>query len=177
MQLIIFQPRNRNANSQPTRKAFTRYPTVPQNYQHTSICANCGQLWSHNHRQNYPASGKKCNNSGIIGRFVRKCRKPKRSLGQVSKAPQTNVNQIDKTPKKSDDEESVNYTTSYQQLYDQVYDSNYDSDSDDYVAAFSCESANQLEPLNAKIQFEKVETKAMIESGSAVSLITKTLAN
>ena len=80
-------------------------------------------------------------------------------------------------PLKNDDEESVNYTTSYQQLYDQVYDSNYDGDSDDYVAAFSCESANQLEPLNAKIHFEKVERKAMIESGSAVSLITKTLAN
>ena len=41
----------------------------------------------------------------------------------------------------------------------------------------SRESANQLEPLNAKIQFGKVEANAMIDSGSAASLITKTLAN
>ena len=75
------------------------------------------------------------------------------------------------------DEESVNYITSYQQLYEQVYDSNYDSDPDNYVAAISCDFANQLEPLNAKIQFGEVQANAMIDSGSVVSLITKTLAN
>ena len=146
-----YQPRNRNANAQQTRRDFTRYPIVPQNYQKISICTNCGQRWSHNHRQICPANGKKSNNCGRIGHFARKCRKPKRSQGQASKAPQTNVKLIDKTPEKSDDEESVNYITSYQQPYDQVYDSNYDSDSDNYVSAISCESANQLKPLNAKL--------------------------
>ena len=105
--------------------------------------------------------------------FARKSRKPKRSQGQASKAPQSNINQIDKTSEKSDDEESVNYINSYQQLYDQVYDSNYDSDSDNYVAAISCASANQLEPLNAKIQFGEVKANAMTDSWSAVSLKTK----
>ena len=46
-----YKPRNRNANAQQTRRDFTRYPTVPQNHQYNSICANCGQQWSHNHRQ------------------------------------------------------------------------------------------------------------------------------
>ena len=138
---------------------------------------NCGLRWSHNHRQICPANGKKCNNCGIIGHFGRKCRKPKRSQGQTYKTPQTNVNQIDKSPEKSDDEESVNYITSYQQLYDQEYDSNYDSDYDDYVAAISSDSADQLEPLNVKVQFGEVKAKAINDSGSAVSLITKTLAN
>ena len=87
------------------------------------------------------------------------------------------MNQIDKAPEKSDDEESVNYITSYQQLYDQVYDYNYDSDPDNYVAAISCESANQLEPLNAKVQLGEVKANAMIDSRSAVSLIAKRLAN
>ena len=54
-----YQPRNRNANAQQTRRDFTRYPTVPQNYQYSSICTNCGQRWSHNHRQICPANGKK----------------------------------------------------------------------------------------------------------------------
>ena len=84
---------------------------------------------------------------------------------------------LTKTAEKSDDEESVNYITSYQQLYNQVYESNYDSDSDNYVAAISCDSANQLEPLIAKIQFVEVQANAMIDSGSVFSLITKTLAN
>ena len=130
-----YQPRNHNTNAQHTRKDFTQYPTVPQNYQYNSICTNCGQRWSHNHGQICPAKGKMCNNCGIICQFARKCRMPKQSQGQASKAPQTIVNQINKTPEKSDDEESVNYITSYQQLYNQVYDSNYDSDSDNYVAA------------------------------------------
>ena len=62
-------------------------------------------------------------------------------------------------------------------MYDQVYNSNYDIDTDDYVAAISSDSADQPEPLNVKVQFREVKANAMIDSGSAVSLITKTLAN
>ena len=129
------------------------------------------------HRQICPASGKKCNNCGITRHFARRCRKPKKLQGQSSKSPQTKVNQIAKTAAKGDDEEFVNYNASYQQLFDQVYDSNYDSDSLDYVAEISCDSANQLEPLNAKIQFRKVQAYAMIDSGGVTILITKMLAN
>ena len=45
------------------------------------------------------------------------------------------------------------------------------------MAAISYDSANQLEPLNVKVQFGEVKANAMIECGSAVSLITKTIAN
>ena len=45
------------------------------------------------------------------------------------------------------------------------------------MAAISYDSANQLEPLNVKLQFGDVKANAMIDSGIAVSLITKTLAN
>ena len=45
------------------------------------------------------------------------------------------------------------------------------------MAAISSDSADQLEPLNVKVQFGEVKANAMIDSGSAVSLITKTLAN
>ena len=53
-----FQGRNCNANYQPARKDFTRYPIDLKNYQYASICTNCGQRWSHNHRQICPANGK-----------------------------------------------------------------------------------------------------------------------
>ena len=86
------QIRNRNANAQQNKRYFTRYATVPQNYQYTSTCMNCGLRWSHNHKQICPANGKKCNNCGIIGQFARKCRKPRRSQGQTQRAQQTNVN-------------------------------------------------------------------------------------
>ena len=45
------------------------------------------------------------------------------------------------------------------------------------MAAISYDSAHQLEPLNAKIQFGERQANAMIDFGSVVSLITKTLAN
>ena len=100
----------------------------------------------------------------------------KKQQGQ-KEPPQTNVNQIGTTIGKSDYEEYVNYITSYQQLYNQVYNSYYDSDSDDYVAAISYNSANQPEPLIAQIKLGNVQAIAMIDSGSVISLITKTLAN
>ena len=54
-----YQTRNRNANVQQTRRDFTRYPTVPQNYQYSIFCTDCGQRWSHIHRQICPANGEK----------------------------------------------------------------------------------------------------------------------
>ena len=62
-------------------------------------------------------------------------------------------------------------------MYEQVYDSDYDSDSDNYVAAVSSDSVHQLEPLNVEVQMGEIRTSAMIDSGSAVSIITKSLAN
>ena len=35
------------------RNDFTRYPTVPQNYQYSSICMNCGLRWSHKSQNNH----------------------------------------------------------------------------------------------------------------------------
>ena len=170
------QNRNRNSNYQKlvrTSLGTHPYPKTISTLAFAPIVANDGA----NHRQICPAIGNKCNECGITGHFAKKYRKPKKTQGQSCKSPQTKVNQIDKTAKERDDEESVNYIISYQHLYDQVYDSNYDSDSDDYVAAISCDSANQLEPLNAKIQLGKIQANIMIDSGSVVILITKTLAN
>ena len=45
------------------------------------------------------------------------------------------------------------------------------------MAAISYDWANQLEPLNVNVQLGEVKANAMIDSGSAVSLITKILAN
>ena len=58
-----------------------------------------------------------------------------------------------------------------------MYHSIYDNDSDFYVAAISTDAANQLEPINVKIQSRKISASSMIDSGSACRIITKTLAN
>ena len=67
-----------------------------------------GQRWSHKRHQLCLANCKKGNNFGILGQFAKKCRKRKKSHVQTSKPQHTNVNQIDTTTTKSDDEESVN---------------------------------------------------------------------
>ena len=95
--------------------------------------------------------------------------------GPNVKPQQTNVNQIDATTTKNDDEES-NCINIYQQFYNQVYDSNYDSNSDDHVAAMSSDSPNQLEPLKTGSQYEKIVANPRIGSGSVCSIILKTLA-
>ena len=172
-----FQGRTRNVHYQQSCKDFTRYQTLPQNYQLNSICTNCVQRWKHTHRQICPANGKKCNNCCFTGHFGMKYRKRRKSQAQTSKFPRTNINQIDPTAKKIDDEESVNYVTSYQQLYDQVYDTNNASDSNNYVAAISCDSVDYVEPHQSENQIWKSPANAMIGSGSVVSLIAKTLAN
>ena len=48
-----------------------------------------------------------------------------------------------KTPDNSDNEELVNYITSFRETSEQVYDSTYDSDSGNYVAVISNETANK----------------------------------
>ena len=59
-----------------------------------------------------------------------------------------------------------------------MYDSNYyDRDSDDYVAVISSDLVHQLEPLNVDVQLGEIRALAMIDSGSAVSIITETLAD
>ena len=131
----------RITSNHETMREFARCPTVPQNYQFISICADCGQRCSQNHHHICPANGTKCNNFGVTGHFANKCREHKKSLSQMPKRSQTTVNQIDTNNTKSADEESGNYITSYQQLCDQLYDSNCDNDSDDYVAAISSDSA------------------------------------
>ena len=103
--------------------------------------------------------------------------KPKNLQSHASQPQQTNVNKINITTTKCDDDEPINYITSYQQLYDQVYDPNFDSDSDDNVAAISSDATNQLETLNAKNQYGKITANSMIDSGGECSVITKTLAN
>ena len=52
------QIRNRSANAQQSKRDFTRYATVPQKYQYTSICMDCGLRWIHNRKQICPANGK-----------------------------------------------------------------------------------------------------------------------
>ena len=58
-----------------------------------------------------------------------------------------------------------------------MYDSNYDSDSDDYVALISSDSGHQLEPLKVEVELGETRALVMIDSGSAVSIITETLAD
>ena len=93
----------------------------------------------------------KSHSCGILNHLAKKCRKHK--ISQTSSPQQTNVDQIESTPNKSDDEELENYIASYRNVYKQVYDSNKDNDSDTYVAAISSETAIKLEPFNAIVQF------------------------
>ena len=101
-----------------------------------------------------------------------KCRLPKKSQSRTSPHQKTPVNQIESTRDKSDDELFIYYIAGYRELYEQVYDTNYDRVSDDYVTAISNGTANKLESLNAKLQFGKIPSILIIESGSVFSVLT-----
>ena len=148
-----FQGRNCNANSQPARKDFTRYPTIPQNYHYTSICTNCGQRWSHSHCQICSANGKSVTIVVLPGILQGNVESRKSCRHKHQNPKKRMLIRSIKLPKNEMMRNLSITKTSYQQCYDQFYDSNYDSNSDNYVAAISCDSANPLDPSKPKLKY------------------------
>ena len=58
-----------------------------------------------------------------------KCAETTNGHNPASSPQPTNVNQFERNPEKSDNEESVIYITIYRVLYEQVYESSYIADS------------------------------------------------
>ena len=112
----------------------------------------------------------------IFRSICKDVKKTKKATVPNKQSKQTNFNRIESTPDKSNDEQSVIYITGYRELNEQKCNSNNDSDLDNYVAAFSIETANKLEPHNAKTQFVIISLISMIDSGKVCSIITKSLA-
>ena len=75
---------------------------------HTA-CHFCGLSWTSEHRNNFPARGKKCNNSGIENHIVKVCRKPKDANSYPN--PKPRVNKVEKENDQTDDvnQFSANY--------------------------------------------------------------------
>ena len=142
----------------------------------TNICRNFEQRCHYNHRSNCPA--KNCNNCGILNHFAIMYRKPKRTQTQTLSPQHTSNNQIQITPEKDDEEELVNYISSYGEVDNQLYGSIYDGDSDDnYIAAPSSETVSKLEPLNAMIEIRNIYVISITNSGTLWSMLARTFAN
>ena len=77
-----------------------------QNNRSTLYCSNCGGIWLLNHRKNSIATGKTCNNCGLLNHFAKVCRKQK----NVNAKPQNSKKKmVSVGEEKPHPEDSVNF--------------------------------------------------------------------
>ena len=148
-----------------------------------TICPNCGYGWSTAHRQNCPGLWRNCKNCAIANHFAKVCRKPKNSY-----KPKPRLNNMDDSISEAatvDTSATVGEQVNHiDRLFQKqsISDANYDLDYDDYndncVAKISINNdTREAEPMNLDICIGNTKTKALLDSGSACTIINKNLAN
>ena len=129
-------------------------------------CPNCGGSWLPNQRDKCISKGKTCNKCGLMNRIVKVCRKQKNAKPQNSKKRTLNI--VDEEPHH---EHSVNFLWSTK-----LYESDYSSGEDNTVAVIENGIA-KIEPLNMSTKIGNISTKLLVDSGSACSILNRSLAS
>ena len=137
-----------------------------QNNRSTLYCSNYGEIWLPNHHDKCIAKGKTCNNSGLLNHFAKVCRKQKNVKAENSKKKIVSVVEEEPHP-----EDSVNFLQPAK-----LYESDYSSGEDNMVAVIE-NAVEKMEPINMPIKIGNINTTLLEDSGSACSILNRTLAS
>ena len=137
-----------------------------QNNRSTLYCSNCEGLWLPNHCDKCIAKGKTCNNCGLLKHFAKICRKQRNVKPRISKKKMVGVVEEEPHP-----EDSVNFLQPAK-----LYESEYISGEDNTVAVIE-NAVEKVEPLNMPIKIGNTNSTLLVDSGSACSILNRTLAS
>ena len=130
--------------------------------------SNCGGIWLPNHCEECIAKSKTCNNCGFLDHFAKACRKQKK----VNTKPQNSKKKIvSVVEEKPHPEDSVNFLQPAK-----LFKSDYSSGDDNTVAVIE-NAVEKVEPLNMPVKIGNINTTLLVDSGSASSILNRSLAS
>ena len=153
-----------NSSRSPNCQNPNNFPR--QNNRSTLYCSNCGGIWLPNHRDKCITKGKTSNKCGLLNHFAKICRKQNNAKPQNSKKKMVNIVEEEPHPK-----DSVNFLKPAK-----LYESDYSSREDNTVAVIE-NAVEKLEPLNMPIKICNINTTLLVDSGSACSILNRSLAS
>ena len=169
----IVVPTNVNAvqfNNNPRRPYRQNTNNVPkQNNRSTLYCSNCGGTWLPIHREKCIAKGNTCNNCGLPNHFAKVCRKQKNTNTKPQDPKKKMVRRVEEEPHPED---SVNFLQPAK-----LYESDYSIGEEDTTVAMIETAVAKVEPLNMSLKIGNVNTTLLVDSGSACSILNRSLAS
>ena len=153
-----------NSSRTPNWQNPNNFPR--QNNCSALYCSNCGGISLPNHRDKGIAKVKTCNNCGLLNHFANFFRKQKKAKQQNSKKKTVNYAEEEPHP-----EDSVIFLQSAM-----LFESDYSSGEDKTVAVTE-NAVEKVEPLNMTIKIGNMNTTLLVDSGSACSILNRSLAS
>ena len=138
-----------------------------QNNRSTLNCSNCGGIWLPNHREKFIATGKTCNNCGLLNHFAKVCRKQKNANTKPQDSEKKMVRVVEEEPHPED---SVNFLRP-----GKLYESDYISGEEDNTVAMIETAVEKVEPLNMPLKIGNINITLLVDSGSACSILNHSL--
>ena len=140
-----------------------QFPKIGQSP--TPVLFKFRRNWLSNHRDNFIAKGKTCNNFGLMNHFAKVCRKQKYVKPKNPK--KRTVNSVDEEPHPED-------SVIFLQLA-KLYESDYSTGKDKTVALIQNDFAKK--PLNMPNKIGNISTTLLLDSGSACSIFNCSIAS
>ena len=137
-----------------------------QNNRSTLNCSNCGGTWLPNHREKSIAKGKTCNNCGLLNHSAVN----KRTRIQSHRTPKKKMVRV--VEEEPHPEDSFNFLQPAK-----FCESDYSSGEEDNTVAMITTAVEKVEPFNMPLKIGNVNTTLLVDSGSACSILNRSLAS
>ena len=143
---------------------------MPRDNNHATLyCSNCGGIWLPNHREKCIAKGKTCNKCGLLNHFAKVCIKQKNVNTKQQNSKKKMVSVVEDGEPHPED--SVNFLQPAK-----LYELDYSSGDNNTVAVIE-NVVEKVEPLNMPVKIGNINTTLLVDSGSACSILNRSLAS